>query len=379
MINFKILTSLCVGSVLLFSGCGGNGSEPSPADNSKDRKQILTHWVDEIIIPSYNNFQQKFHGLHEKAQIFTNSPDVNSLAVLRSTWAEAYTEWQKTELFEFGPADKYTLRNFFNIYPADVNGILMNINDPDINLGLPASYARQGFPAIDYLINGAGTDDAAIVNFYTADGEGEKRKAYLNRIINRMNTLLTNVITEWNGAYAESFVNNTGLDIGSSTGLVVNAYILHYERFIRSGKFGIPSGAGVGGSGTPHPENIEAYYHPEISKALATTAQQAAANFFNGKKLTSDSEGPSFKSYLDALGAKDAVTGKLLSDIINEQFAAIDEELQQLTPNLHDQVVTENQRMVDVYTEMQKLVRMLKVDMTSALSVTITYTDNDGD
>jgi hypothetical protein len=35
--------------------------------------------------------------------------------------------------------------------------------------------------------------------------------------------------------------------------------------------------------------------------------------------------------------------------------------------------------MVDVYTEMQKLVRMLKVDMTSALSVTITYTDNDGD
>jgi predicted lipoprotein len=363
----------------LFSGCGGNGGEPSPADNSKDRQQILAHWTNEIIIPSYNNFQTKFHAFHEKAEIYINSPDVNSLAELRSTWAEAYTEWQKTELFEFGPADKYTLRNFFNIYPADVNGILANINDPGINLDLPASYARQGFPALDYLINGVGTDDAAIVNFYTADAEGEKRKAYLNRIIDRMNTLLTNVVTEWNGSYAESFVNNTGLDIGSSTGLVVNAYILHYERFIRSGKFGIPSGAGVGGSGTPHPEKIEAYYNPEISKALATTAHQAAANFFSGKELTSDSEGPSFKSYLDALGAKDAVSGNLLSDIINEQFATIDDELEQLSPNLHDQVVTENQRMVDVYTEMQKLVRMLKVDMTSALSVTITYTDNDGD
>jgi predicted lipoprotein len=365
--------------VLLFSGCGGNGSEPSPADNSKDRKQILTHWVNEIIIPSYNNFQGKFHAVHAKTETFTNSPNVNSLAELRTTWAEAYSEWQKTELFEFGPADKYTLRNFFNIYPADVNGILANINDPATSLELPASYARQGFPALDYLINGVGIDDAAIINFYSADVEGEKRKAYLNRIVNRMNTLLTNVVTEWAGSYAESFANNTGLDIGSSTGIVVNAYILHYERFIRSGKFGIPSGAGVGGSGTPHPERIEAYYNPQISKVLATTAHQTAANFFNGKELASDSEGPSFKSYLDALGAKDAVSGKLLSDIINEQFAVIDNELEQLSPNLHDQVVTENQRMVDVYTEMQKLVRMLKVDMTSALSVTITYTDNDGD
>jgi hypothetical protein len=169
------------------------------------------------------------------------------------------------------------------------------------------------------------------------------------------------------------------LDIGSSTGLVVNAYVLHYERFIRSGKVGIPSGAGIGGSGTPHPEKVEAYYHPEISHALATTAHRSAKDFFNGKEFTSDAEGPSFKSYLDALGAKDAVSGNLLSDIINEQFGIIDDELEKLGPNLHDQVVTDNQRMVNVYTEMQKLVRLLKVDMTSALSVTITYTDNDGD
>ena len=35
--------------------------------------------------------------------------------------------------------------------------------------------------------------------------------------------------------------------------------------------------------------------------------------------------------------------------------------------------------MVDVYTNMQTQVRYLKVDMTSAMSITITYTDNDGD
>ena len=35
--------------------------------------------------------------------------------------------------------------------------------------------------------------------------------------------------------------------------------------------------------------------------------------------------------------------------------------------------------MIDTYNELQKAVRMLKVDMTSAMSITITYTDNDGD
>ena len=32
------------------------------------------------------------------------------------------------------------------------------------------------------------------------------------------------------------------LDIGSSMGAVVNAYVLYYERYIRSGKIGIPAG-----------------------------------------------------------------------------------------------------------------------------------------
>ncbi len=44
-----------------------------------------------------------------------------------------------------------------------------------------------------------------------------------------------------------------------------------------------------------------------------------------------------------------------------------------------EEVQTNNQAMKDVYTEMQKAVRLLKVDMTSAMSITITYTDNDGD
>lgn len=363
---------------VLLSSCGGGNDEPSPEDNGKDRQTILIHWVDNIVVPSYDNFKVKFDVMKIKANGFTQNTNVSSLTEFRAAWIDAYLEWQKVEVFEFGPADQNTLRNFFNIYPTDVAGIAANINDPSVNLDLPASYARQGFPALDYLINGVGADDAQIVSYYTSGAEGAKRLAYVTRIVDRMNTLLTNVISGW-GTYRETFINKTGLDIGSSFGLVVNSYVLYYERFIRSGKIGIPSGATVATGGTVNPDKVEAFYKKDISLVLAKNAHNAAVDFFNGRNVVTGAEGPSFKSYLDALGSKDASTGTSLSEIINAQFLTISGKFNLLGNDFSQQVQTNNQPMVDTYTEMQKVVRMLKVDMTSAMSITITYTDNDGD
>jgi hypothetical protein len=360
-------------------GCSGSGSDPSPADNSKDRQEILTHWADNIIIPSYQNFKVKFDVMVSKSNEFTASPTNESLLAFRSAWQDAYAEWQKVELFEFGPADRSTLRNFFNIYPADIAGIDANIADPLANLEVPSSYSRQGFPALDYLINGISANDIEIVAHYTTGDDAAESIAYLKRLVERMDTLISNVITEWSSSYRDTFISKTGLDIGSSMGIVVNAYVLNYERYIRSGKFGIPAGIVGGVSGTPYPDKVEAYYKKDISKILAVNAQEATVGFFNGVNVTTDSEGPSFKSYLDALDAKDSGTGTLLSEIINDQFTTVDSKLDVLSTNFYQEIQTNNQGMKDVYTEMQKAVRLLKVDMTSAMSITITYTDNDGD
>ena len=375
----KFFRVVFVGIVACICGCGGSGSDPSPADNSKDRQEMLIHWADNIIIPSYDNFKVKFDIMLSESEEFTSSPSNESLTAFRTAWVEAYAEWQKVELFEFGPADRYTLRNFFNIYPADVAGIETNILDPLANLEVPNSYPRQGFPALDYLINGVASDDAGIIEYYTTGDDAPERIAYVSKLVGRMNTLITNVITEWKGSYKDTFTSSTGLDIGSSTGIVVNAYVLNYERYIRSGKIGIPGGIVAGVSGTAYPDKVEAYFKKDISKLLAKNAEDATARFFNGVNVTTEAEGPSFKSYLDALGAKDSSTGTLLSEIINDQFSVVDSKLNLLSSNFYEEILNNNQAMEDTYTEMQKAVRLLKVDMTSAMSVTITYTDNDGD
>lgn len=371
---------LCLITGLLWACSSSNSPDPNPTtpvDQGKDRTALLTNLADNIIIPSYVNFKVKFDQMKSKSDAFTAKPSLTSLNEFRTAWTEAYIEWQKVELFDFGPAEKQTLRSFYNIYPASETGIASNIADPNANLEIPASYAQQGFPALDYLINGVGNNDTAILAYYTTSTDATKRLAYINRLTARMETLLGKVISDWNGTYRETFITKTGLDISSSTSLMVNGIVLHYERYIRSGKFGIPSGAMM--NGVVVAEKVEAFYKKDISKTLAKTAHQAFVDFFNGKSVKTGTEGSSFKTYLNALGAKDSSTGKSLAELINIQFEVNKAKIDALKSNFYEEVKTNNQAMKDVYTEMQKAVRMLKVDMTSAMSITITYTDNDGD
>lgn len=362
--------------VMLFSCVDSTEKQEIPKENS-DRKEMLKFWVEEMILPSYSKFDQELQKMVVSADQFVNNPTESNLQALRNNWVQAYVSWQTVELYEVGPAEKYTLRNFFNIYPSNVSGIENNINSSTLNLNLPSNYDKQGFPALDYLINGVANEDSKILEFYTDSEKGENRRAYLNTLVNRMDMLLNQVITDWNGPAKDEFISKTGLDIGSSTASMVNAYVLYYERHVRSGKFGIPSGATLASSGTPNPEKIEAFYKQEISLLLAKTAHQAFSDFFNGKG--NSKQGPSLKTYLLAIGAKDPSTGKFLTEYINEQLTVISNLLNGLSENLYQQILTDNNSMIQVYQEMQKAVRILKVDMTSAMSITITYTDNDGD
>lgn len=380
MKNFKwTQAGLVLLVAILIYACSGSSDNknPEPVDQGKNRKAVLTHWADNIIIPSYAHYKVKQDAMIAKGTAFSAKPDVASLTAFRQAWADAYVEWQKVELFDVGPGAKRAIRSYINIYPTNVKGIEANIQNLAANLETTASFDKQGFPALDYLLNGVGSNDTEIVGYYASPSEGAKRLAYIKRITDHMDALVSGVIADWNGTYHEEFVTKTGTDIGSPMGELVNGYILNYERYIRSGKFGIPSGAML--NGVVAADKVEAFYKRDISKTLAQTAHQASSDFFNGKNVKTGAEGPSFKSYLDALGTKDVASGKTLSETINTEFIAGKVKIDALKPDLYQEVLTNNQAMKDTYTELQKAVRMLKVDMTSAMSITITYTDNDGD
>lgn len=374
ILNFKFAAVLITASAVFVACSKTKTDDPQDPDgNGSNRVMMLTNIVDNIVIPAYDNFNTKFAELKTQHAVFTATPNQTELNLLREKYQAAYIEWQKVELFSIGPAEENSIRLFLNIYPANTTGIKNNIQNPSASLDFPSSYSSQGFPAIDYLLNGIGTDAEIIASYQVA---GSKEAAYFKKVTDHMTSLLNEVISGWKGTSRGEFINNSGLDIGSSTGQLVNTLSLHYERYIRSGKLGYPAGVMTG---TPAPENTEALYTPQLAGELAKTAHQAFVDLFNGKGVLTGNEGPSLKSYLNDLDAKDQTSGKLLSTLINEQLVICKAKLDGLNPNYQQQIADNNQLMKDAHTELQKAVKMIKVDLSSAMSIDITYTDNDGD
>ena len=76
---------------------------------------------------------------------------------------------------------------------------------------------------------------------------------------------------------------------------------------------------------------------------------------------------------------RDRYNGENLSIATNNQFQLIKDNLSQLNDPLSNEILTNKVNVSNAYENMQQLVPLIKVDMTSALGVLITYQDNDGD
>jgi hypothetical protein len=266
------------------------------------------------------------------------------------------------------------LRDYFNIYPVSVTKVNTNISSGSYDLEQFVNKDAQGFPALDYLLNGVATSDVAIAAMYTTDASATARKQYLSAIVNKMNTKITAVKDAWT-TYKTGFAGNTSTNAGSSMSVMTNAFMLYYERYVRAGKIGLPVGAM---SGVSAPNLTESYYYPTLSKELAIVALNSVIAWYEGRGYNNGADGQGFKDYLTVVGTKDN-NGKLMADVISTEFAEAKAELAAMPSPIRDAVTTNRADVLKVYEQMQQLVPLLKVDMVSAFGISITYTDNDGD
>lgn len=371
-----------VGAVIciaLIWACSSDNEGESPVDDagqelSFERATMLTNWVDNIIIPSYAAFTAELEALNTAFDAFKADASVSNLENFRAAWVSSYTMWQRVSMFEIGPAETVGLRLNMNIYPTDPEKIEGHIASGMYNLSLSSNRDAKGFPALDYLINGLGDDDLAIVSKFNTDTT-DAILAYTQAVLDDMTTLTAGVLAEWNGGFRDTFVNNDGASATASVDRFVNDYIFYYEKFLRAGKMGIPLGVF---SGTTLPQHVEAYYNGDISNELFLEGLSAVQDFFNGKHFGSSTRGESLGTYLDKLSS--VKQGENLSDLINAQFDAartavtgldaFREEIENNTPPT---------QMLLAYDAVQKAVPLLKVDMVSAMSISIDFVDADGD
>lgn len=361
-------------TLLMVWSCTDDGPSGPDADDF-NREAILVNWADNIIVPAFLNLSEATAQLHADASAFSESPTGNNLLTLRESWKSAYLSFQAVSMFEIGKSMEVRYRDNLNIYPTDAAEIEENVQSGSYNLELPSLNNSQGFPALDYLLNGVGDSETEILSFYTTNPNANSYRIYLTDLTSRIDSLTTVVLTAWTSGYRDEFVSNSGNGANSSLDMMVNDYIYYYEKHFRAGKIGIPAGVF---SGSPLSTHVEAYYSEGLSKELFNASLDATQNFFNGVHFNQPNKsGESLNSYLNYLNTMKEGTD--LATLINNQFDATREQAASLNDDFATQVETNNTAMLATYDELQMNVVYMKVDMLQALNINVDYVDADGD
>ncbi|MEN2402640.1 imelysin family protein [Flavobacterium sp. MC2016-06] len=370
----KLIFLLGLITTIIACSSGGDG-DSNTNGNNYDRAALLTNWADNIIIPSYENYQAKVAALVTNANTFTTTPTEANLQTLRTSWFEAYKAYQYVALYGFGKAEETSFKEISNTIPTSTSGIDANISSGSYNLDLQAQFAKAGLPGLDYLLNGLGANDTVIVGFYTTNAKAANYKAYLTAVTAKLKSAVDVVVTDWKSGFRDSYVKNTGTSVSGAVNITTNNFVKNLEKDIRTIKVGIP--AGLFSNGVKYPEKTEALFKGNASKELLTISIQAHQDFFNGKHFGSATTGPSLKTYLDFVNA--VRDGQKLSDLITAQYTAIATTNANLNSSLADQINTDNTKVVASYDAIQKNVLYTKLDMMQALNISIDYVDGDGD
>ncbi len=360
-------------TVILIASCVETpGEGTSMLTDNFDRKEMLEFWAEEIILPAFSNYQDYLTSLSDQATVFYSDPSLNSLESFRSSWLEAYLAWQEVSMFEIGKAEEIGLRNFTNIYPADPELIFDNINSGNnFNLDLPSNFPAQGFPALDYLLFGSADTDLNIIDVINTPETME----YVVTLIDRLNTLTSEVQSDWELSFKDEFINNSGSSGTASTDKMVNDFLFYYEKFLRAAKVGMPAGVF---SGNIETNLVEGKYSGVYSKQLLQRGFSSVQDFFNGVSFDGQATGNSLSQYLTDIHISNN-TDFDFSESINVQWDVATESISDLQDNFQNQIIEDNNKMLTVYDELNKAVRILKVDMMQALNIQVDFVDADGD
>ncbi|NRB58696.1 MAG: imelysin family protein [Winogradskyella sp.] len=364
-------------SVVLMYGCtsSDNGGNADNNDNF-DRSALLSNYADNIILPSIADFQAKVSALDVARGNFINNINQNNLDVLSNAWLEAYKAWQYVGIYNIGAAESFTsnengFRTYFNIYPVSTALIESGAANSNYNLNADAYFSAQGFPALDFLLNGIADTDASPLDKFTTNANATGYIQYMTDVQSQINARTSTILNNWQDTFRDEFVSNTSSSATGSISKIVNDYINYYERALRANKIGTP--AGNFSAGQTFPDKVEAYYKNDVSKELALLSLDAVQKFFNGQAIDGSSSSESLADYLVYLD------NSTLKDDINTKFNAARQQIQTLNNSFSQQVIDDNTQMTLAYDALQAAVILLKVDMASALDIQIDFVDNDGD
>ncbi len=326
-----------------------------------DSVGFLSNVLTNHILPEFRTFSSDVVDLIEAKDAFVVDKTIENLLNFRNQYLVAYTSYQSVAKYGLGRSATINFNQNLNTFPFNLVELeAFVLSDQSKELTSVNTQNRQGFPAADFLLNGLADTDEGILAFYTGEN-GTDYTQYLSTVVDRIDSLSEQASNDWEGTFGNEFSSDSEF-----FNLYVNTYIQYFESTLRTMKIGFPAGVNTG---TISPISIESLYKPEESRGLYLEALASSRLLYTGI----NEEQSSLSKILINLGEEG------LDARIKIAFLEAQSQSNRLNENLRLQVETDNNEMLLTRDALQEVVRLLKVDLTSKLNVSITFQDNDGD
>jgi uncharacterized protein len=238
-------------SIALLLACKKDSTE---LELTFDRGPMLVNYANNVIAPRYLQYELATRKLQTHVLSFCQNPQITTLNEARNAYVLAYTNYQSISTFEFGPAETIILRANTNIFPTDPIQISNNISNASLDLTLSENNDAKGFPALDFLLFGANTNEQNIVDSFVNQ---PLACSYLLAITKRLHTDALYLLDQWQNNYKNQFIAANGTDVSSGVGQLINQLNLELD-LLKNAKIAIPLGLQT--LNIAQPQKTEALY-----------------------------------------------------------------------------------------------------------------------
>ena len=280
-----LMMGLAMMGLCAFSACS---SDDDKKEESKieildaEYDAIINQYVDNVVLPTYNDLKTKNTALYNAVVSFGNAPSDANFQAVCNAWLTAREPWESSEAFLFGPVADYGLDPNMDSWPLDQEAIVKLLesqqwnemewtgdNDED-DEAIAAAQNVRGFHTLEFLAFRDGkartlTDtaiDGEAANAVYNESNATAWAQYMRNTAQLLVKDVTTLVDAWNNGYAASFKSHNGGDFTSGLSCIEQLIdgCIDIAGEVGDAKIGDPYSLYVSGKTTEALYAVESWY-----------------------------------------------------------------------------------------------------------------------
>ena len=243
---------------------------------------IINQYVDNVVLPTYNDLKTKNTALYNAVVSFGNAPSDANFQAVCNAWLTAREPWESSEAFLFGPVADYGLDPNMDSWPLDQEAIVKLLESQQWNEmewtgdyneddeAIAAAQNVRGFHTLEFLTFRDGkartlTDtaiDGEAANAVYNESNATAWAQYMRNTAQLLVKDVTTLVDAWNNGYAASFKSHNGGDFTSGLSCIEQLIdgCIDIAGEVGDAKIGDPYSLYVSGKTTEALYAVESWY-----------------------------------------------------------------------------------------------------------------------